>query len=104
MRMWNIDPKLLCRKHLIGEHNEIHKFVGAWNMGKNTKGYIDGGLIEIHNLRYRHQLLAKEMIKRGYNHKSPLPYFDEICLGNIDIKRNKNDLFLRCEHCNKNNT
>jgi len=25
MRMWMIDPSLLCRKHLLGEHNEIHK-------------------------------------------------------------------------------
>ena len=25
MRMWGIDAKLLCKKHLIGEHGEIHK-------------------------------------------------------------------------------
>jgi hypothetical protein len=26
MMMWMIDPVLLCRKHLLGEHGEIHKF------------------------------------------------------------------------------
>ena len=25
MRMWMISPEWLCRKHLIGEHGEIHK-------------------------------------------------------------------------------
>lgn len=30
MRMWMIDPKLLCRKHLLGEHNEIHKHLPSF--------------------------------------------------------------------------
>ena len=25
MRLWMIDPKLLCTQHLLGEHLEIHK-------------------------------------------------------------------------------
>ena len=36
MRMWMIDPKLLCRKHLLGEHLEIHMFVGTINKGINV--------------------------------------------------------------------
>jgi hypothetical protein len=26
MRMWLVDPALLCDKHLLGEHGELHKF------------------------------------------------------------------------------
>ena len=26
MRMWMLNPKFLCRQHLLGEHSEIHKF------------------------------------------------------------------------------
>lgn len=25
MRMWTIDPVLLCNKHLFIEHNKLHK-------------------------------------------------------------------------------
>ena len=27
MRQWNVDPKLLCRQHLFGEHVEDVNFV-----------------------------------------------------------------------------
>ena len=30
MRMWMIDPTLLCRKHLLGEHGELHKFIPSF--------------------------------------------------------------------------
>ncbi|NCS72473.1 MAG: pyrimidine dimer DNA glycosylase, partial [Candidatus Magasanikbacteria bacterium] len=29
MRVWDIHPKYLCRKHLLGEHRELH---GLWNI------------------------------------------------------------------------
>ncbi len=29
MRTWMVPPQIMCRQHLLGEHNEIHKFVGA---------------------------------------------------------------------------
>jgi len=30
MRMWMLNPKALCRKHLMGEHVEIHMLVGKF--------------------------------------------------------------------------
>ena len=29
MRQWMVDPRLLCRKHLLGEHVENHMFIGT---------------------------------------------------------------------------
>jgi hypothetical protein len=27
--MWMVDPRLVCSKHLLGEHVELHMFVGC---------------------------------------------------------------------------
>jgi len=99
MRMWDIDPKLLCRKHLLGEHVEMHMFVGTINKNKSVSGYLEKGLVEIHNIKNRHELLSAEMVKRGYNHKSPLPEFKAWEAGKVDIQANLIDLAGRCEEC-----
>ena len=99
MRMWNVDPKLLCRQHLLGEHNENHSFVGTLNKKISIKGFIDKGLLEIHNLRKRHHELEIEMISRGYKHNSPLKEFEEITLGNVNSEENLKDLCKRCSSC-----
>ena len=46
MRMWNVNPKTLCRKHLLGEHLEIHMFVGSINKKISMKGYLEKGFLE----------------------------------------------------------
>lgn len=61
-----VDPAVLCRKHLLGEHVECHMFVGAILKGISLAGYKAKGLIEIHNLKLRHEALSREMLKRGY--------------------------------------
>jgi FtsZ-binding cell division protein ZapB len=99
MRIWKTNPKLMCRKHLLGEHVESHMFVGAINKHKNINGHIKKGQVEIHNLKERHEQLAKEMKKRGYNHKSPLPKFKSIKQGKINIKENIRELARRCKYC-----
>jgi hypothetical protein len=71
MRMWMIDPKYMCRKHLLGEHVEIHMIIGAIKKNKNLQGFFDKKLIEINSIITRHDELVFEMIKRGYNHNSP---------------------------------
>ena len=54
MRMWMIDPTMLCMKHLLGEHVELHMFVGTINKNKKLDGYRKNGLVEIHNIQSRH--------------------------------------------------
>ncbi|MFW9872031.1 MAG: pyrimidine dimer DNA glycosylase/endonuclease V [Candidatus Thorarchaeota archaeon] len=103
MRNWNIKPSCLCRKHLIGEHGEIHKAVGNLkHSGKWTKNLTNKGFLEPQNFLKRHNLIAKEMIKRGYNHKSPLEIEGlKLEKGKVDKKKAINDLKNRCLECKK---
>ena len=100
MRMWNVNTAGMCNQHLLGEHVECHMFVATLNQGKSVQGYLDKGLLEIHNLKKRHDEISKEMKRRGMNHKSELPFFKKIKLGNIDSRKNKIELNKRCEECN----
>ena len=77
MRVWDIHPKHLCRKHLLAEHRELH---GLWNILTKHKG--KGGysrhpetlrwVDKTRALYNRHQALVAEFVRRGYNHKTPL--------------------------------
>lgn len=99
MRMWNVPVEKLCRQHLLGEHQETHSFVGCIKKGTSLKGYIDKGLVEVHNIRNRHDLLAEEMLKRGYKHLSPLQEFTCQDAGYVNSEQNINELHRRCEKC-----
>lgn len=98
MRMWGIDPKKLCRKHLLGEHVEMHMFVGTIKRGKSIEGYIKTGLVNPALINFRHDQLVAEMEARGYNHNSFLEPVDLPYRG-IDIKRNELELRDRCKDC-----
>lgn len=77
MRVWDIHPRHLCRKHLLGEHRELH---GLWNILTKHKG--KGGYSRHpETLRWggknkalylRHEALIKEFARRGYSHHTPL--------------------------------
>jgi len=75
MRMWMINPELLCRNHLLGEHLEIHMFVGTILKNVSLAGYVERGLVEPVSFRARHDALVAEMLARCYNHHSPLKEF-----------------------------
>lgn len=77
MRVWDIHPKHLCRKHLLAEHRELH---GLWNIltkHKGKGGYSNhpetlrwvGKLKALYN---RHEELVMEFTRRGYQHHTPL--------------------------------
>jgi len=101
MRMWMVNPEFLCRRHLLGEHVECHMFVGTLNKKKSVRGYLKNKLLEIHNLRKRHDALVKEMEKRGMKHKSPLPDFDCYECGEVDVNENEEELNRRCPFCRR---
>ena len=75
MRIWDVDPRLLCRQHLLGEHRELH---GLWNiltLGKTGYSRHPETLRWVGRLGAlyrRHELLAAEMERRGFAHRSPL--------------------------------
>ncbi len=98
MRLWMTDPKLMCRQHLLGEHRECHTFVGSINNGHNVSGYLNG-LVDPRLIEQRHDELVKEMIRRGYNHHSPLADYDHTIVGHVDPEENLKELHRRCPAC-----
>ena len=77
MRIWDVEPELLCRQHLLGEHRELH---GLWNI-LTAHGGTGGYSRHPETLRWvgrtralyrRHERLVAEMRRRGYDHRSEL--------------------------------
>jgi hypothetical protein len=101
--MWMVNPRIMCRQHLLGEHAEIHMFIGAISRGKSVKGYLEKGLLEVHNLYSRHEELAEEMKRRGYSHRSNVEekWKSAEKLGVIDRKKSLEELVKRCPRCKR---
>lgn len=101
MRMWTIQPRFMCRQHLLGEHKEIHMLAGCLKKGKTLKGYYEKKLVDPASMHKRHEELAIEMQSRGYNHKSILPSLSGIHLPKIELNPAENllDLLSRCNKC-----
>ena len=107
--MWMVDPALLCRKHLLGEHNELHKFLPSFRKGYSVAGRFSP-VVQIQFKKYleRHNDLVDEMLARGYKHNSPLEdipdfnelypvYFNQL----VDIDKSYKDLCDRCSRCKR---
>lgn len=103
MRMWMVDPKLMCTKHLIGEHLETHMLAGSVKLEKKMNGYLKNGIFEPASLKQRHDDLVKEMLERGFQHFTP---FTEVDFPEgytdyfIDKEWSANILFSKCKLCN----
>jgi len=75
MRIWDLPAKDLCRKHLLGEHRELH---AIWSIYINDRqGYRNhpetkrwAGKLKA--LFARHEALVHELGQRGYSHHSEL--------------------------------
>ena len=104
IRMWLIEPKTLCKSHILGEHRETHTLAGAILKGRSIKGYLEKKQVEPRKLVSRHDELAKEMLARGSKHNSPLELntaFFQFEAVEIDVKANLQDLHKRCKGCKK---
>ena len=77
MRSWYpISPVNLDNKRLLGEHNEL--LIMARCIAYNRKGWANHpetnrwrGYSKA--MKNRHDAIAREMVNRGMNHKSPWP-------------------------------
>ena len=106
MRMWMVNPKFLCNKHLIGEHGEIHKHRHVFVKKYSILGRMSP-IVQIEPLMMlrRHDDLVEEMISRNMNHKSPysmpdVSYIDQSYLNlKVDVDYSINDLITRCGNC-----
>lgn len=109
MRMWMVEPKKMCRKHLMGEHVELHMFVGTLNAGRKVNGYLKNGLLEVDKIWERHEAIVIEITRRGYRHRSPL---DQVVVSDvlvkalkynqthrINVEKNEKNLRKRCKIC-----
>jgi hypothetical protein len=99
MRMWMVDPRRMCSQHLLGEHVELHMLVASLRGRRSLAGFVANGLIEVHSVRDRHAALVREMRRRGFRHRSPLPRFTVRRLGRVIRKRSLADLLARCPDC-----
>ena len=102
MRMWMVNPDLMCRKHLLGEHGEIHKHRHNFEKGHSIEGRR--GQIDPLKMKRRHDVLAEELVKRGFTHASPYEQPDlsgyDLTGHGVDIAESFADLCARCEDCN----
>ena len=103
--MWMVDPKIMCTRHLLGEHHEIHMFAGSMRRQTGMSGYIDNNLLEPRSIKKRHDVLVAEMARRGYGHDSELEQPDVSYLpideqrAKIDISAAEKEIRRRCELC-----
>ena len=75
MRIWDVEVRLLCDRHLLGEHRELHAIWTVQTEGK--RGYARhpetlrwrGRLAALYA---RHEAQVAEMARRGFRHASPL--------------------------------
>jgi Pyrimidine dimer DNA glycosylase len=106
-RMWMVDVATLCNKHLIAEHHELHVICGNLNRKRDAVvlGLVKRGSVELLSIRTRHDEVALELLRRGFDHRSELPAFRyPTCTSeqlNRRIDREVNILTLedRCHGC-----
>ena len=75
MRIWDLEPRVLCDQHLLGEHRELHAIWSVLTTGK--RGYANhpetlrwrGRLAALYA---RHAVQVEEMHRRRFAHRSPL--------------------------------
>lgn len=103
LRMWMVNPRIMCREHLLGEHRELHALAGMLRQGISLEGYLANGLLELQMLGIRHDALVMEMKRRGFRHDSPWDgtnarvYTEK--LGKVDQALSFIELIDRCPRC-----
>lgn len=109
MRMWMVDPARMCDKHLLGEHVELHMFIGAMKRGTGMRGFLENNLLEPLAMLGRHDAIVDEMEKRCMRHKSPMTSYevvhalsmltDDERRVKIDREAAHTELMNRCAKC-----
>jgi hypothetical protein len=107
--MWMCDPKILCRKHLLGEHVELHMFASTLKAGKRVDGYLRNNCLQPNAIVSRHGHITEEMTRRGYKHNSPLRVVRKSHLTPEQRRHKVNkwqsvqELLKRCPECRARN-
>jgi hypothetical protein len=112
--MWMIEPELMCMKHLLGEHGEIHKHRHNFVKGHSIAGRIAGNAVEPEAMQSRHDDLEAEIVRRALaaGRKPPCSPFEQPDLSGypaeyrtykINIEQSRALLVDRCPDCRKLN-
>jgi len=93
----------------MGEHVEMHMYIGGMAKGTKMTGYLERNLLEPAIVAERHDELAAEMVRRGYRHDSPV---DQVKLAagkrnlsnyematTMDRSAARAELLSRCPEC-----
>ncbi len=110
MRMWMVNPKIMCNYHLLGEHRELHMLLGSLKKRRSITGYIKSNCIEPLSIKDRHDALVEEMKRRGWTgHKTFMDVIEAAsAVGNLTLKEMNvkidkekalEDLLSRCSRC-----
>lgn len=102
MRMWMVDPSIMCKQHLLGEHLELHMLRTHLTKGKRVDGFVRNGLIDTSQIQSRHDQLVAEISNRGWNHKSDLEFIHDEPVGKVDLQVSLDELASRCTRCSQN--
>ncbi len=100
-----VNPAVMCKKHLLGEHVECHMLAGHLQRKRRITNYIKQNLLQPKNLRERHDQLALEMENRKMLHRSPLPKYDLSYLPEkqriyiVNAEQSLIELSRRCSEC-----
>ncbi len=106
MRMWMVDVRKMCRKHLLGEHVECHMIAASVRDGRSLDGYVDSNALQLKSLVVRHAALSREMLRRGYRHRSPLLTLSwnieisrKAWASRVSLSASRAELHRRCQEC-----
>jgi hypothetical protein len=107
MRMWMINPVILCDKHLRGEYVECLMFIGTFKRKLNIPGYVRNNLVEPLSIIDRFYELKNELIRREFNPTKNLDF--DVCLleylkpewlhAQVNVVNSLDDLIRRCDIC-----
>ena len=109
IRMWAVHPKVMCRKHLMEEHNNLHKFVGMINKDTDLSKYREERFLDPKALPHRHGLIIKEFQRRGIKHTTPLSSKDINTVkldwndtrNKLDSYKDINEMYDNCKQCRR---
>lgn len=80
MRNWKVDSKLLCTCRFLGSWREMWTLIGTLRGGNSIRGYIEKGLIEVHNIHEQYETLLEESYRRKYNFKRRMSVGDSLVI------------------------
>lgn len=107
MRMWMVNPRIMCNKHLGGEYAEFYKHKWTFENKHKKDKYIENNCLEPRSMQKRHDELVEERLRRGLKAKGTfiapdISYLPEHQQNHtIDVEMNLKLLIDKCPDCKK---